>query len=147
MKKIIFTILILSILGLAAQNIFNSKKGIAVKGYDVVAYFSGNVIKGDADFSVKHNDLNYRFSTEKNKELFTNNPSKYIPQYGGWCAYAMGKDGSKVDIDPETYEIRDGKLYLFYNKFGTNTLDLWINENTSELKVAADKNWENVKSK
>lgn len=148
MKKIIVAILVVfGALSLLAQNIHNSKKGIAVKGYDVVAYFDNGAVKGTEQFTVKYKDLMYRFSSESNKIKFLASPIKYMPQYGGWCAYAMGKDGSKVDINPETYEIRDGKLYLFYNKFGTNTLHLWSQENPTQLKAKADKNWAVVSSK
>lgn len=127
-----------------AQNNLNHYKNLAVKGYDVVAYFSNQTVKGSTTYQLKYKELIYRFSTEENKKLFDANPAKYVPQYGGWCAYAMGKDGSKVDINPETYEIRGGKLYLFYNKFGTNTLDLWHKENPETLKVKADKNWKEI---
>ena len=129
------------------QNLQNESKRIAVKGYDVVAYFSNKTIKGSENYQLKYKDVIYRFSSVENKNLFAANPSKYAPQYGGWCAYAMGKDGSKVDIDPETFEIRDGKLYLFYNKFGTNTLELWIKENPEKLKSNADVNWKKLSQK
>ena len=68
------------------------------------------------------------------------NPLNYEPQYGGWCAYAMGKDGSKVEVDPETFKIIDGKLYLYYNKFFNNTLKSW-NKDETNLKSRADLNW------
>ena len=55
----------------------------------------------------------YYFSSEKNKAEFSQNPSKYKPQYGGWCAYAMGSNGEKVEVNPETFKLIDGKLYLF----------------------------------
>jgi len=74
------------------------------------------------------------------KEEFKKNPSRYEPQYGGWCAYAMGKDGSKVEVDPETFKIIDGKLYLYYNKFFNNTLKSW-NKDEPNLKAKADVNW------
>ena len=68
-----------------------------------------------------------------------------MPQYGGWCAYAMADKGEKVSINPKTFEIRDGKLYLFYNSWGTNTLDLWKKENVKGLQKKADQNWELIK--
>ena len=70
----------------------------------------------------------------------------YVPQYGGWCAYALGAKAKKVSIDPETYEIRDGKLYLFYNAFFNNTLESWLEEGPKELQKKADKNWEKLKT-
>jgi hypothetical protein len=82
----------------------------------------------------------YYFSSAENKEAFKRSPSKYEPEYGGWCAYAMGKNGEKVNIDPETFKILDGKLYLFYNKYFNNTLTDW-NKDETNLKKKADANW------
>jgi hypothetical protein len=87
-----------------------------------------------------YDGVNYRFASEQNRQLFKASPSKYEPQYGGWCAYAMGANGEKVEVDPETFKIIDGKLYLFYNKLFNNTLTTW-NKNEATLKQKADKNW------
>ena len=123
-------------------NHFNLKNNVAIKGYDPVSYFTQNTaVKGLSTISVNHKGVVYYFSTDSNKSLFIKNPSAYEPQYGGWCAYAMGDDGEKVSINPKTFEIRDGKLYLFYNAWGTNTLDLWVKEGAKNLKNKADKNW------
>jgi hypothetical protein len=84
--------------------------------------------------------VRYHFSTEANKEAFKKNPSKYEPQYGGWCAYAMGATGERVEIDPETFKILNGKLYLFYNKLFNNTLKTW-NKDEQSLRTKADANW------
>ncbi len=120
---------------------FNLENGIAVQGYDVVAYFiEGKAVKGSAANTVFHQGVKYRFSSAANKEEFKNNPSKYEPQYGGWCAFAMGDYGQKVEIDPETFKILNGKLYLFYNKRLNNTLKSW-NKNEAVLKSKADANW------
>ena len=67
-------------------------------------------------------------------------PGKYEPQYGGWCAYAMGATGEKVPVDPETFKIVHGKLFLFYNKFLNNTLKSW-NKYEKNLNAKADGNW------
>ena len=64
-----------------------------------------------------YNGTTYRFISQQNREEFAKNPARYEPQYGGWCAYAMGKQGEKVEVDPETFKILDGKLFLFYNKY------------------------------
>ncbi len=118
------------------------KNKVAVEGYDVVAYFTeAKPKKGKAEFAVYHQGITYHFSSNSNKELFKKNPAQYEPQYGGWCAYAMGNDGTKVEIDPETFKVLDGKLYLFYNKFFTNTLKSW-NKNEVKLKASADANWQ-----
>ncbi|WP_407527076.1 YHS domain-containing (seleno)protein [Lacibacter sp. MH-610] len=120
---------------------FNLEKGVAVKGYDPVAYFTQNkAVKGKAQFAVIHLGVKYYFSSNDNKEEFKKNPAKYEPQYGGWCAYAMGETGEKVDFDPETFKILNGKLYLFYNKFFNNTLPKW-NKDEANLKTKADVNW------
>ena len=125
-----------------AQENTNVQKGYAAEGYDVVAYFNNTATKGDKKFTATHNDVKYKFSNAENLKAFTKNPEKFIPQYGGYCAYAIAVKGEKVKINPKTFEIRDGKLYLFYNAWGTNTLELWQKENPEMLKDKADKNWE-----
>lgn len=120
---------------------FNLDKGVAVQGYDPVAFFTEHkALKGNPEIRYQHEGVTYYFSSAANKNLFVASPTAYEPQYGGWCAYAMGATGEKVEIDPETFKIVDGKLYLFYNKFFTNTLPKWNKEEAS-LKVKADKNW------
>lgn len=117
------------------------KNGVAASGYDVVAYFiRGKAVKGDPHFAVTAEGVLYYFSSKTNKELFLGNWKKYEPQYGGWCAYAMGASGSKVEVDPETFKVVDGKLYLFYHSWVNNTLNKW-NKDEMNLKMKADKNW------
>src|SRR5215467_4398219 len=73
---------------------FNLDNGVAISGYDPVSYFSqGKPVKGNKMFAVSANGVTYYFSSEADRELFNKNPSQYEPQYGGWCAYAMGKEG------------------------------------------------------
>ena len=119
-----------------------SKSGLAIDGYDPVAYFKNNkAIEGKKEFAVDHQGAVYYFSSAENKDAFIKNPSAYEPQYGGWCAYAMGKNGEKVNVDPETFKIINGKLYLFYNRFFNNTLTSW-NKDETNLKTKADANWQ-----
>ena len=119
-----------------------SKSGLAIDGYDPVAYFKINkAVEGKKEFAVNYQGAIYYFSSAENKETFIKNPSAYEPQYGGWCAYAMGKNGEKVNIDPETFKVVNGKLYLFYNRFFNNTLTSW-NKDESNLKTKADSNWQ-----
>lgn len=121
---------------------FNTEKNIAIQGYDPVAYFTSNkAIKGNKQFAASAEGVTYYFSSAANKELFVKDYKKYEPQYGGWCAYAMGATNEKVEIDPETFKIDNGKLYLFYHSWVNNTLTKW-NKNESALRLKADKNWQ-----
>jgi YHS domain-containing protein len=119
----------------------NLEDGVALAGYDAVAYFvDSKAIEGEKTFVFVHEGITYRFSTGKNMEIFRKNPEKYKPMYGGWCAYAMGASAEKVEVDPETFKIVNGKLYLFYNKYFNNTLTKW-NKDEDRLKKQADANW------
>lgn len=120
---------------------FNLEKGVAIQGYDPVAYFTQNkAVKGSKQIAAIADGVTYYFSTVANKELFVKAYKKYEPQYGGWCAYAMGASNDKVEIDPETFKIVNGKLYLFYHSWVNNTLNKW-NKDETNLKTTADKNW------
>lgn len=150
MKHLLFTVLfvIFGISSLFAQESiglrqkqFNLEDNLAIQGYDPVAYFlQGKAVKGSKDLAVYHQGVTYYFSSAANKEAFKKSPDQYEPQYGGWCAYAMGAKGEKVEVDPKTFKIVGGKLYLFYNRFFTNTLTDW-NKDEGNLKQKADVNW------
>jgi YHS domain-containing protein len=117
---------------------------LAIGGYDPVAYFTqGKAVKGTAANALVFEGVTYYFSSTQNKETFRTAPSSYEPQYGGWCAYAMGKNGEKVEVDPETFKIIEGKLYLFYNKYFNNTLNSW-NKDEVGLRSKADENWQKL---
>lgn len=119
----------------------NANDGIAIKGYDPVAYFTEHkAIKGNKDQAMVYEGITWYFSSAANREAFKKAPARYEPQYGGWCAYAMGKNGTKVEVDPETFKIIDGKLFLFYNQFFNNTLKSW-NKDEANLHQQADHNW------
>lgn len=145
-----FILLLLPAIGtaLSAQSIdYNTDDGYAAEGYDVVAYFSNTPKEGSSKHVARYAGVKYKFSSRANMDLFLAKPKKYIPQYGGYCAYAMGTSGEKVSIDPETFEIRNGKLFLFYNSWGINTFKSWKKESPDKLKLQADKNWELIKYK
>ena len=146
MKNFFTLLLVVVSTALYAQKTdYNTKKGYVAEGYDVVSYFTNDEpVEGKKKFQTTYDGAKFKFSSEKNLSLFKENPTKYIPQYGGYCAYAIGKTGEKVDIDPKTFEIRGGKLYLFYNSWGTNTLKMWLKENPEELKKQADLNWKKL---
>jgi YHS domain-containing protein len=146
MKKILIVLFVALGYAVNAQTLaYNTDNGFIADGYDVVSYFDNSATEGNKKYVATHDDVKYKFSSQKNLNLFNENPTKYIPQYGGYCAYAVGKKGKKVDIDPDTFEIRDGKLYLFYNSWGTNTLVSWLAESPDELKLKADRHWEKLK--
>ena len=150
MKWGLFFVFGLTALGGSAQNDvvpitqFNLSEGLAIKGYDPVSYFTQHKAqKGKKEYALIHRGVTYYFASGDDRILFQSDPLKYEPQYGGWCAYAMGNDGSKVDVDPETFKIADGKLFLFYHQFFNNTLKSW-NQNESQLHRQADVNWQKI---
>lgn len=147
MKKIITVLLLIFSISSFAQKNYYTKKGAVAKGYDVVAYFNNEAKEGSKEISTEYDGVTFYFSSQENRNTFKANPTKYIPQYGGFCAYAMGAKGSKVPVNPETFEIRDGKLYLFYNRGSTNTLSLWTKEGAEQLKAKADQNWLKITQK
>ncbi len=146
MKWICINILLFSITLVSAQseevrrNHYNTKRDIAIEGYDPVSYFDGKPLEGKSDLKFTHKGVTYLFANPSNLNKFKAAPEKYEPAYGGWCAYAMGESGEKVKIDPETFKILDGRLYLFYNFWGNNTLTDW-NKNERNLRQKGDTNW------
>jgi YHS domain-containing protein len=142
-----FIVLYFTILSSAfSQTIdYNTKKGFVAAGYDVVAYFNNDAIEGSKSYATTFDGVKYKFSSQKNLDTFVKNPTAFIPQYGGYCAYAVAISSKKVSVNPETFEIRDGKLYLFYNSWGNNTLEKWKKENVKGLQKKADLNWEAIK--
>ncbi len=122
---------------------FNLKKQVALEGYDPVSYFDNKPMDGKSEIKFTHQGVSYQFANTKNLTKFKASPEEYEPAYGGWCAYAMGETGEKVKIDPETFKIVDGKLYLFYNFWGNNTLTEW-NKQEKALKTKGDQNWKKI---
>ena len=148
MKKIILLVFVVFVTTqVSAQTVtkrtkeFNLEKGLAIQGYDPVTYFTQKkAVKGKSSIATTFEGVTYYFTSNENKEIFKKNPSGYEPQYGGWCAYAMGSNGEKVEVDPETFKIVNGKLFLFYNAYFNNTLKSW-NKDEVNLNRKADANW------
>jgi YHS domain-containing protein len=148
MKKLTFALLLVPfLLGAQNENLrrkhYNLEKSLAIGGYDPVSYFEGKPVEGNGDLFLVYKGIKYQFASATSLNKFKADPDKFEPAYGGWCAYAMGATGDRVKIDPETYKIVDGRLYLFYNFWGNNTLLDW-NEHESKLKAAADLAWQNT---
>ncbi len=144
MKKIFILLFIVNFSMYAQKTDCNVKNGYGVSGYDLVEYFNGEAVKGNKEYVFTHDGIIYQFSKPENLEKFKSEPKKYLPQYGGWCSYAMAKKGKKVDMDPTKFEIRDDKLYLFYTSYFTDTYKKWLNENPDKLKVKADEKWQKI---
>ena len=145
MKKMLLIVLVsLGSLALHAQKaeVF-SKDGVAINGYDAVAYFTkSQPVKGDKKFSLAWNNATWYFASQEDLSLFKASPEKYAPQYGGYCAYGLSEN-HKAPTKPEAWSIVNGKLYLNYN------LDVkqdW-QKNTGERIKKADAYWPAIKNK
>jgi YHS domain-containing protein len=133
---------IFAILLTGTSKIFPAEK-LMLKGYDPVAYFTvGKPVKGDPKFEYNWMDATYRFASQENLELFKKTPEKYAPQYGAYCAYAVSQ-GYTAPVDPEAWDIVNGKLYLNYSK----AVQKKWRENRDNYIAAADKNWPNLRAK
>ncbi len=96
----------------AGVDVNASSTGLAMQGYDPVAYFTdGEPTKGDYQLTAVYNDATYWFASEDNKAAFEANPEAYAPAYGGYCAFGTAM-GFKFDGDPTVWKIVDEKLYL-----------------------------------
>ncbi|WP_445737678.1 YHS domain-containing (seleno)protein [Mariniflexile sp.] len=116
MKSLVPLFLLFVSVSFSQTTDYNTKKGFAANGYDVVAYFDNKSVEGNKNFVTKFDGVNYKFSSKKNLNTFAKNPEKFVPQYGGYCAYAIAAKNDKVGINPEAFLVKDGKLYLFYNE-------------------------------
>lgn len=146
MKKLVLIIALFASVIAIAQEV-NTQKGYAAEGYDVVAYFNAEALKGEKQFTTTHQGVKYKFVTQTNLNAFLENPNKFTPQYGGYCAYAIATSSKKVGINPKSFQIKDGKLYLFYDTLFADTLEKWNEENPEVLQQKADTNWEKIAMK
>lgn len=115
----------------------DASKGIAIKGYDAVAYFEqSQPVKGSPSFAYQWNGAKWYFATAAHRDTFAKDPEHYAPQYGGYCAYGMSQ-GHAVPVDPQAWKIVDDKLYLNYNK---DIQKEWFKDIPGHIKEA-DENW------
>jgi YHS domain-containing protein len=132
-----------------SQSAFNvNENGIVLDGYDVVAYFTKyEALKGSAKFEAAYQNVKFWFANKENKEMFLAHPEKFLPQYGGYCAFAVGKKNEKVPSNPQTFKLYEGRLYLFFNSEyegkPMNTIIPW-NNHEKEMKEMADINWKKL---
>lgn len=125
----------------AAQNVQANEQGVAIDGFDPVAYFDeGKAVKGDEIHSCEYLNKTWHFSSAENRDKFLSNPEKFSPQYGGYCAHSLTKN-RLVESNPEAFAVRDDKLYLYVNenqaKKDTKRKETKFKFNKTER----DKNW------
>ena len=140
MKKILllFCLLLISSSLFARDRVYTSfLNGAAIRGYDPVAYFTeSKPVKGDKKYSYEWRSAKWLFASEENLELFKEDPNKYAPQYGGFCAYAMAQGQFAVTV-PEAWSIIDDKLYLNFN---LAVRERW-EKNKQQYIELGDENW------
>ena len=113
------------------------KTGVAVQGYDPVAFFTdNNPVKGKPEFSARHNGALYYFTSKEHRELFNGDPAKYEPVFGGYCAYGVSR-GKLVEIDVNAFQIVNGRLLLQYSKGVRDD----FNKDTKGNLAKAEANW------
>lgn len=119
--------------------------GVAIMGYDTVAYFTeGKAVKGSEEFSYEWLGTPWHFASKKHREMFMSEPTKYAPQYGGYCAGEVALNESvTVNVDPEAFRIIDGKLYLIYDE--GNAAD--FAQHADDLVPKGDENWPVVQAR
>ena len=136
----------------ADANYYNvDEDALAVKGYDLVEYFSNNKpVQDSNDFEYIHNGFRYLFGNGENKLTFVDNPEKYLPQYGGFCAFGLGMDvgdglgdnePGKYPVNPKSFKIIDDKLYLFFDADYFHALEQW-KKNEKRFLKNADNRWD-----
>ncbi len=125
------------------QAVNRDRLGVAIDGYDPVAYFvDGKPVRGLPEFEHSWNGARYRFATVANRDRFASRPESFAPQYGGFCAWAVSR-GYTADIDPAAWSIVDGKLYLNYSIRVQRT---WEGDAPGNIRKA-DANWPALRGK
>jgi YHS domain-containing protein len=121
-----------------AKQLLNlDKAGVALQGYDPVAFFTdGKPVNGDAKFPAKRNGAVYFFASKEHLDEFKKSPAKYEPAFGGYCAYGVSR-GKLVEVDIEAFQIVDGRLLLQYSKGVRND----FNKDAKGNLGKADQNW------
>ena len=128
--------------GKTAINTIGSN-GVAIRGYDPVAYFrAGRPVKGAAEHALEHGGATWHFSSAENRALFAADPDKYMPAYGGYCAYGVSK-GGLYKIEADAWSIRNGRLYLNYDR---NVQAKWSKTPDSYVETA-DRKWPGLVAK
>jgi YHS domain-containing protein len=116
---------------------------VGAGGYDLVSYHTGEKpLRGNGNHVVVHGGVTYLFTSEATKETFAGDPDKYLPVYGGYCAYGVAV-GKKFVGDPDVWAVVDGRLYL---NLDNKIQGLWSEDIPGHIKKA-DTNWPRIKNK
>jgi YHS domain-containing protein len=125
----------------AQVDYYSNADGLAINGYDPVAYFLENKpVRGAGHLKYSWQEVEWHFKDQANLEVFKSNPEKYAPQFGGYCAYGVSED-HKSPTEPAAFTIVDNKLYLNYS---LKVKQLWLKDRDNHI-VKAESNWENLK--
>ena len=117
---------------------------LALQGYSPVSYFTaGAAQKGNPQHAVSYRGVTYWLTDAEQVRVFNQNPAKYEPAFGGWCAYGAAVE-KKLPIDPENFKIVDGRLFLFLKNDQVDALKLWDKEDQKTFTVRADTWWSKV---
>ncbi|MFN3151585.1 YHS domain-containing (seleno)protein [Bremerella sp.] len=120
----------------------NDPQSPELHGYCPIAYFVLNEpMEGKSEFYSTYDGKLYYFVSDEAKQEFDKNPEKYIPAYGGLCAFGMSIE-KEFEPDPTNFKIIDGKLYLFLKNDETDALELWNKEDEAKCLANANKNWQ-----
>jgi len=147
MKKLSLLLLVVGLalpaLGQTKTLVNLDKTGVAIQGYDPVAFFTDHQpVKGDQKFLIKHDGAIYFFASKEHKDLFKENPAKYEPEFGGYCAYGVSRN-KLVEIDVDAFQIVDGKLLLQYSKSVRENFNKDANANLAKAAT----NWPGLVAK
>lgn len=127
----------------AADAVNFDRTGLAVGGYDVVSYFQEEgPKKGDFQITSEHGGAVYRFATEKNRDAFAKQPERYLPQFGGYCAYGIAV-GAKFSADPTVWKVKDNQLYLNLDE----NIAGKFNDDLDKHIANANENWKELEQK
>lgn len=120
---------------------------IALQGYSPVSYLDlGIAQKGSKQYKSTYDGLNYYFTNNEQLKSFEANPTKYLPAYGGYCAFGVAV-GAKFRIDPTKFIVKDGNYYLFLYDLEVDAQQLWLEGNHKELVHKANTNWSSLRTK
>ena len=126
----------------ATDAVYSNWQGLALSGYDPVAYFKvGKPVPGSPEFQMEWQGASWRFSNAENLAAFRGQPELYAPQYGGYCAWAVSQ-GHTASSDPEAWRIVDGKLYLNYSR---SVQEKWQSDVPGNIR-RADANWPGIRA-